>query len=69
MAFGARAIGNWGCDPAHYPEALELVARGRVHLEPFVQTFPLDEINTIFERVHQRELDRRPILVPDHATS
>jgi 6-hydroxycyclohex-1-ene-1-carbonyl-CoA dehydrogenase len=65
MAFGARAIGNWGCDPQHYPAALALVERGRVRLEPFVQSSPLDEINSVFERLHRRELDRRPVLVPD----
>jgi 6-hydroxycyclohex-1-ene-1-carbonyl-CoA dehydrogenase len=64
MAFGARAIGNWGCDPAHYPDALALVQQGRIRLGPFVQTFPLDEINSVFEQVHRRELDKRPVLVP-----
>ncbi|MFQ5706598.1 MAG: 6-hydroxycyclohex-1-ene-1-carbonyl-CoA dehydrogenase [bacterium] len=65
MAFDARAVGNWGCHPEYYPEALELVASGKVQLAPFVQTFPLSEINTVFERVHKRELDKRAILVPD----
>jgi len=65
MAFGARAIGNWGCDPLHYPEALRMVERGRIQLAPFVQTFALGEINSVFEKVHRRELDRRPILIPD----
>lgn len=65
MAFDARALGNWGCDPNHYPEVLELVRAGKVKLAPFVQTFPLSEINSVFDRVHRREIDRRPILVPD----
>jgi 6-hydroxycyclohex-1-ene-1-carbonyl-CoA dehydrogenase len=65
MAFDARAIGNWGCDPKFYPEALELVKAGKIQIAPFVQTFPLSEINSVFERVHKRELDKRPILVPD----
>lgn len=65
MAFDARAIGNWGCDPKYYPEVLELVGAGKIKLAPFVQTFPLHEINSVFERVHHREIDKRPVLVPD----
>lgn len=65
MAFDARAIGNWGCDPRHYPEVLTLVQQGKIQLAPFVQTFPLSEINSVFERVHRRELDKRPVLIPD----
>jgi 6-hydroxycyclohex-1-ene-1-carbonyl-CoA dehydrogenase len=65
MAFDARAIGNWGCDPKYYPEVLELVGAGKIKLAPFVQTFPLSEINSVFEAVHRRELDKRPVLVPE----
>lgn len=65
MAYDARAIGNWGCDPKFYPDVLNLVQEGKIQLAPFVQTYPMSEINTIFERVHHRELDCRPILIPD----
>jgi 6-hydroxycyclohex-1-ene-1-carbonyl-CoA dehydrogenase len=65
MAFEARAIGNWGCHPSYYPEVLEFVQQGKIQLAPFVQTFPLSEINSVFERVHRREIDKRPVLVPD----
>lgn len=65
MAFDARALGNWGCDPKYYPEVLALVQQGNIQLAPFVETFPLREINSVFERVHRRELDKRPVLVPD----
>ncbi|MBN2493860.1 MAG: 6-hydroxycyclohex-1-ene-1-carbonyl-CoA dehydrogenase [Deltaproteobacteria bacterium] len=64
MAFHATARGNWGCLPAHYPAALELVLAGKVKIGPFVERFPLDSINEVFERVHGRELKIRPILVP-----
>ncbi len=67
MAFDARAIGNWGCHPKFYPEVLDLVGKGAIQLGPFVQTFSLSEINTVFERVHNHEIEHRPILVPDHA--
>ncbi|MFQ5604422.1 MAG: 6-hydroxycyclohex-1-ene-1-carbonyl-CoA dehydrogenase [bacterium] len=65
MAFDARAIGNWGCHPKFYPQVLELIKTGKIQLAPFVQTFPLSEINAVFERVHHRELDKRAILIPD----
>lgn len=65
MAFDARAIGNWGCHPKYYPEVLRFVQQGQIQLAPFVQTFPMSEINSVFERLHQRELDKRPVLVPD----
>ena len=51
--------------PKYYPDALALVERGRVKLEPFVEVFPMSEIDSVFERVHKHELDRRPVLVPD----
>jgi len=64
MAFDARALGNWGCPPEHYPAALDLVLEGKVALKPFVEPHPLDDINRIFTAVHQREISRRAVLVP-----
>ena len=64
MAFHATARGNWGCVPEHYPAALDLVLSGKVALGPFVKTFPLDEINAVFESVHGRKLRERPVMVP-----
>ena len=64
MAFDARAIGNWGCPPEHYPAALGLVLAGRVKLAPFVETHPLADINHVFHAVHAREITRRAVLVP-----
>ncbi|MFQ6003945.1 MAG: 6-hydroxycyclohex-1-ene-1-carbonyl-CoA dehydrogenase [Woeseia sp.] len=65
MAFHARALGNWGCLPEHYPDALELVLTGQVSMLPFIERHPMSEINEIFARAHAGELDRRAILVPD----
>jgi 6-hydroxycyclohex-1-ene-1-carbonyl-CoA dehydrogenase len=65
MAFDARAIGNWGCPPERYPEALGLVLEGRVQVKPFVETHPLQDINRIFEAVHARQISRRVVLVPN----
>jgi 6-hydroxycyclohex-1-ene-1-carbonyl-CoA dehydrogenase len=64
MAFDARALGNWGCPPEHYPAALDLVLAGRIKLKPFVETHPLDDINRVFAAVHHREIKKRAVLVP-----
>jgi 6-hydroxycyclohex-1-ene-1-carbonyl-CoA dehydrogenase len=64
MAFDARAFGNWGCPPEHYPAALDLVLDGKVKLAPFVETHPLVDINHVFHAVHAREITRRAVLVP-----
>ena len=64
MAFDARAIGNWGCPPEHYPAALDLVLEGKVRLAPFVETHPLADIDRVFHAVHAREITRRAVLVP-----
>jgi 6-hydroxycyclohex-1-ene-1-carbonyl-CoA dehydrogenase len=64
MAFDARAIGNWGCTPEHYPAALELVLAGKVKVKPFVETHPLADINRVFEGTHHRDIKRRAVLVP-----
>ena len=66
MAFHARAIGNWGCPPELYPQALELVLSGRVKVAPFVEKHPLSEINHVFEAAHAGALKRRAVLVPAH---
>lgn len=64
MAFHARALGNWGCLPEHYPAALDLVLDGKVELKAFVEQKPLSEINSVFDAVHQQKMQRRAILVP-----
>ena len=64
MAFHARALGNWGCLPEHYPGALDLVLDGKVELKAFVEQKPLSEINSVFDDVHQQRMSRRAILVP-----
>ena len=64
MAFDARVIGHWGCDPVLYPEVLQWLDEGRIKLEPYEQRFPLDDINDVMTRAHHGELSRRAILVP-----
>ncbi len=65
MAFHARALGNWGCLPEHYPAALGLVLDGKIDLKAFVEQKPLSAINTVFDDVHHQRMKRRAILVPD----
>lgn len=64
MALHARALGNWGCLLKNYPPALELVLEGKVKVGPFVEERSLDEINEVFEAVHDRRIARRVVLVP-----
>ncbi|HET9019236.1 MAG TPA: 6-hydroxycyclohex-1-ene-1-carbonyl-CoA dehydrogenase [Acetobacteraceae bacterium] len=64
MAFDARALGNWGCPPELYPDALDLVLDGRIALAPFVEQHRLDDINDVFADAHAHRLTRRAILVP-----
>jgi len=64
MAFHARALGNWGCTPDHYPAAIDMVLDGEVQVLPFVEQHPLEDINSIFEAAHDHKLTRRAILMP-----
>ena len=64
MAFHATARGNWGCQPKYYQPVLDLVLEGKVKIGPFVKTFPLSEINAVFEMVHSRQIKERPVLIP-----
>jgi 6-hydroxycyclohex-1-ene-1-carbonyl-CoA dehydrogenase len=65
MAFHATARGSWGCIPKYYPAVLNLVLSDKVKIKPFVKCFPLSEINTVFEMVHSRKIQQRPVMVPD----
>ncbi len=65
MAFDATVLGNWGCETALYPAALDLVLDKRIQLLPFVERKPLDAINEVFDAVHNGRMNRRAILVPE----
>ncbi|MCG8683703.1 MAG: 6-hydroxycyclohex-1-ene-1-carbonyl-CoA dehydrogenase [Desulfobacterales bacterium] len=64
MAFNATMRGNWGCLPEYYPPVVKLILDGKMDLKPFVKTFPLDDINEVFEMAHNRQINERPIMVP-----
>lgn len=64
MAYDARALGNWGCPPDLYPQALEMVLSGKIDVRSFVEQRPLDRINDTFAAVRDHRLARRAVLVP-----
>lgn len=65
MAFDAEMIGTWGCLPQYYPEVLRLVQAGKVQVEPFIETRPMSTIAETFAAIHDRQVEKRVILVPD----
>ncbi|MAG58168.1 MAG: 6-hydroxycyclohex-1-ene-1-carbonyl-CoA dehydrogenase [Planctomycetes bacterium] len=64
MAFDATCEGNWGCLPELYPPVLKLVRDGSVKIGPFIQEFPMSEVNEVLAAARSHSLDRRPVLVP-----
>ena len=64
MAFDATAFGSWGCPPELYPEAVEMVASGRINLLPFVRTMPLSDIAEAFALADEAKEAGRVILIP-----
>ncbi len=65
MAFDAKLIGTWGCRAELYPEVLALVAGGQLDITPFVQTFPMSQINEVFKNTLEHKYTKRSVLVPD----
>ena len=65
MAFDAKLIGTWGCKPELYPEVVALVADDKLHIDEFVQTFPMSQINDVFKNTLEHKYVKRSVLVPD----
>jgi 6-hydroxycyclohex-1-ene-1-carbonyl-CoA dehydrogenase len=65
MALAARAEGTWGCLPEHYPAVLKLVEEKKVAIEPFIEMFPMSEIQSVLEGLRRHELHKRPVLLPN----
>jgi 6-hydroxycyclohex-1-ene-1-carbonyl-CoA dehydrogenase len=65
MAFDAKVIGTWGCRAELYPEVLDLIAKDKLDISPFVQTFPMSKINEIFSNTLAHKYSKRSVLVPD----
>jgi 6-hydroxycyclohex-1-ene-1-carbonyl-CoA dehydrogenase len=64
MALDAEAYGNWGADPALYPEALRLVLAGQIDLVSTLEPHPLTAAPAVLEAGHHGGLARRAVLVP-----
>lgn len=64
MAFDAKLIGTWGCKPELYSEVLDLVANDKLPVGDFVEIFPLDSINEVFQNALAHRYGKRPVLVP-----
>jgi 6-hydroxycyclohex-1-ene-1-carbonyl-CoA dehydrogenase len=64
MAFDAALIGTWGCRPELYPEVVALLDEGRLDVAPFVETFPLSQINAVFSDTLAHRTTKRSVLVP-----
>jgi 6-hydroxycyclohex-1-ene-1-carbonyl-CoA dehydrogenase len=65
MAFDADILGSWGCLPKYYPEVLDMVLKGKIQIEPFIETRPMSQIKQAFEDAHKGGLMRRIVLTPD----
>ncbi len=60
MAFDATARGNWGCAPAKYPAALNLVLEGKIAIAPYIELHSLDELPALIDQ----HTPLRPVLLP-----
>lgn len=65
MAFDAQLIGTWGCKPELYPEVVDLVAKDKIKIDRFVETFPMSKINEVFQNTLNHKYNKRSVLVPD----
>ena len=65
MAFDADVLGTWGCLPEYYPAVLDMVLKGKVNIEEFVQTRPMSTIVETFDEAHSTSPDKRIVLTPD----
>ncbi len=65
MAFDAEIRGTWGCPLEAYPAVLELIARGKVQLDPFVERAPMSHVDDYLAAMHAGRLERRLVLDPE----
>jgi len=48
-----------------YPEVVQLVADDKLHIDEFVQTFPMTRINEVFQNTLEHKYVKRSVMVPD----
>ncbi|MFQ6677586.1 MAG: 6-hydroxycyclohex-1-ene-1-carbonyl-CoA dehydrogenase [Fidelibacterota bacterium] len=65
MAFDANIIGTWGCKPELYADVLKLVSEDKLKIKPFSETFPMSQINEIFQQTLEHKLSKRSVMIPD----
>ena len=65
MAFDAEIIGTWGCPPSLYPAVLDMVLKGKIAVEPLVETRPMSQIEEVFQLADQGKNVKRVVLTPD----
>ncbi len=64
MAFDATAHGSWGCPQGAYADVLDLVYRGKVVIEPFVERAAMSRIDEHLRDLAEHKLERRLVLDP-----
>jgi 6-hydroxycyclohex-1-ene-1-carbonyl-CoA dehydrogenase len=64
MAFDARAIGNWGCDPSLYPDIVCAVLDGHIDLLSNTEIRPLDSAIESLADVRDHRAPKRIVLAP-----
>jgi len=64
MALDADIHGNWGCDPALYATVIDRILDGRVHVAPYVESHPLDDVNAVLAALAGHSLAKRAVLIP-----
>lgn len=65
MAFDAKVIGTWGCRPELYSDVVEFIAQDKLKIDNFIQTFPMSQINEVFQNTLSHKYNKRSVLVPD----
>jgi len=65
MALDARAIGNWGCAPEHYPAIVDLALRGVIDVVSNTELRPLRALPAALEDAHSQPFERRLVITPE----
>ena len=64
MAFDATVVGTWGCPPRAYAAVLDLIAKGEVVIEPFIERAPMSKLDDLLDDMAHHRLSRRMVLDP-----
>jgi 6-hydroxycyclohex-1-ene-1-carbonyl-CoA dehydrogenase len=64
MAFDAAAVGNWGCDPQHYPRIVDMALAGRIDVVSDTEVRPLSGIEATLSGIQSHAVKGRVVLAP-----